>query len=75
MLIGLKFLKHMFDSYTLWQDADPDPINLVTKFLRAIVIAVSFPTFYDWLATGTEDMTNQILNHYPTVCQIALPTA
>ncbi len=63
-LIVLKFLKRAFDSYVLWQDGDPDadPINLVTKFLRAIVIAVSFPTMYDWLAKATEDMTNQILN-------------
>lgn len=63
-LIVLKFLKRMFDSYILWQDGDPDadPINLVTKFLRAVVVAVSFPTLYDWLAAATEDMTNQILN-------------
>ncbi len=63
-LIVLKFLKRAFDSYVLWQDGDPDadPINLVTKFLRAIVIAVSFPTLYDWMAKATEDMTNQILN-------------
>ncbi len=63
-LIVLKFLKRAFDSYVLWQDGDPDadPINLVTKFLRAIVIAVSFPTLYDWLAKATEDMTNQVLN-------------
>lgn len=63
-LIVLKFLKRAFDSYVLWQDGDPDsdPLNLVTKFLRAIVIAVSFPTLYDWLAEITEDMTNQILN-------------
>lgn len=63
-LIVLKFLKRAFDSYVLWQDGDPDadPINLVTKFLRAIVIAVSFPTLYDWMAKLTEDMTNQILN-------------
>ena len=63
-LIVLKFLKRAFDSYVLWQDGDPDsdPLNLVTKFLRAIVVAVSFPTLYDWLAFATEDMTNQILN-------------
>ena len=63
-LIVLKFLKRTFDAYVLWQDGDPDsdPLNLVTKFLRAIVVAVSFPTLYDWLATATEDMTNQILN-------------
>lgn len=63
-LIVLKFLKRAFDSYVLWQDGDPDadPINLVTKFLRAIVIAVSFPTLYDWMAKVTADMTNQILN-------------
>lgn len=63
-LIVLKFLKRAFDSYVLWQDGDPDadPVNLVTKFLRAIVIAVSFPTLYDWMANVTEDMTNQILN-------------
>ena len=63
-LIVLKFLKRAFDSYVLWQDGDPDadPINLVTKFLRAIVIAVSFPTLYDWMAKVTEDITNQILN-------------
>lgn len=63
-LIVLKFLKRAFDSYVLWQDGDPDadPINLVTKFLWAIVVAVSFPTLYEWLAAATEDMTNQILN-------------
>ena len=63
-LIVLKFLKRAFDSYVLWQDGDPDadPINLVTKFLRAIVVAVSFPTLYDWLAKAAEDLTDQILN-------------
>lgn len=62
-LIVLKFLKRAFDSYVLWQDGDPDsdPLNLVTKFLRAIIIAVSFPTLYAWLAEIVEDMTNQIL--------------
>ena len=57
-LIVLKFLKRMFDSYILWQDGDPDadPINLVTKFLRAVVVAVSFPTLYDWLAAATSSV-------------------
>lgn len=62
-LIVLKFLKRAFDSYVVWQDGDPDsdPLNLVTKFLRALIIAVSFPTLYDWLAKIVEDMTDQIL--------------
>lgn len=62
-LITLKFLKRMFDSYVLWQDGDPDadPLNLITKFLRAIVVAIAFPTLYEWMSDVTEDMTNQIL--------------
>ena len=60
-LIVLKFLKRAFDSYVLWQDGDPDadPINLVTKFLRDIVIAASFTTLYDCMSKVTEYMTNQ----------------
>lgn len=63
-LVVLKFLKRAFDTYVLWQDGDPDsdPLNLVTKFLRAIIIAVSFPTLYDWLTRVVEDMSNQILS-------------
>jgi hypothetical protein len=36
----------------MWNDGDPDsePLTLLTNFVTAMVIALSFPTLYGWLA-------------------------
>ncbi len=63
-LIVLKFLKKGFETYVLWTegDADADPVFLLTNFFKALVIAVSFPTIYGWLAEIVEDVSNQLVN-------------
>lgn len=63
-LIVLKFLKKGFETYVLWSDGDADeePISLLTNFFRALAVAVSFPTLYQWMANIVEDMTNKLLS-------------
>lgn len=62
-LIILKFLKKGFECYVLWTDGDPDadPTNLVIRFMQAMVVAVSFPVLYGWLAEIVENLSNQLL--------------
>ena len=62
-LIILKFLKKGFECYVLWSDGDPDsdPTNLVIRFVEAIVVAVSFPVLYGWLADITQSLTDQLM--------------
>lgn len=62
-LIILKFLKKGFETYVMWTDGDPDvePTYVVIRFIEAIVVAVSFPVLYGWLADITQDLTNQLM--------------
>ena len=62
-LIVLKFLKKGFDIYVGWSDGDPDldPLNLVTNFLRAMVVALCFPILYDALIKATSDLIDQTI--------------
>ncbi len=62
-LITLKFLKKGFDTYILWVEGDSDtpPINFITRFARALVMAVSFPILYDWLITVAKDLADQVM--------------
>lgn len=62
-LIILKFLKKGFETYILWSDGDADeePLSLLTNFFKALAVAVSFPTLYQWMAAIVEDMTNKLL--------------
>lgn len=62
-LIILKFLKKGFECYVMWTDGDPDsePTNLILRFIQAIVVAISFPTLYSWLADITENLSNDLL--------------
>lgn len=62
-LIILKFLKKGFETYVMWTDGDPDvePTYVVIRFIEAIVVAVSFPVLYGWLADITQDLTDQLL--------------
>lgn len=62
-LIVLKFLKRGFETYTLWQEGDPDydPLNLVVNFLKAMVIAICFPILYDFLIEVTEKLLDQLI--------------
>ncbi len=63
-LIILKFLKKGFSCYVLWTDGDPDtdPTALILRFIEAMVVAVSFPVMYGWIAQITEELTGQILS-------------
>ena len=62
-MIVLKFLKKGFEIYIMWTDGDADeePLYLLTNFLRALAVAICFPTLYGWLGGIVEDMTNQFL--------------
>jgi len=63
-LIILKFLKKGFDTYILWSDGDADtePSILFIGFLRALAVAISFPTMYGWLAEIIQDMSEKIIS-------------
>lgn len=63
-LIILKFLKKGFSCYIMWTDGDPDtePTALILRFVEAMVMAVSFPVLYGWIAQITEELTTQILS-------------
>lgn len=63
-LIILVFLKKGFECYVMWTDGDPDtdPMNLMIRFIQAIVIAVSFPILYGWLASVTEELTEELVD-------------
>ncbi len=62
-LIILKFLKKGFECYVMWTDGDPDsePVYLVTRFIQAVAVAVSFPVLYGWMADITTDLTDKLL--------------
>ena len=62
-LIVLKFLKKGFDTYISWTDGDPDadPVGLLTGFLKAMIVAIGFPTMYGWLAQIVSDLTDKLL--------------
>ncbi len=62
-VIVLKFLKKGFDIYVGWMDgdADADPLSLLTNFLRAMVVAICFPTLYKLLADVVTELTDQLL--------------
>ncbi|MDO0824065.1 conjugal transfer protein TrbL family protein [Desulfosporosinus nitroreducens] len=63
-LIILKFIKKGFNTYILWidGDADTDPILYLTYFVKALVVAISFPTLYGWMATIVQGLTDKLLN-------------
>ncbi|AFM01447.1 hypothetical protein Desde_3155 [Desulfitobacterium dehalogenans ATCC 51507] len=62
-LIILKFVQKGFNTYILWidGDADTDPIVFLTYFLKALVVAISFPTLYHWMATIVQGLTDKLL--------------
>ncbi len=63
-LIVVKFIKKGFDTYILWNDgdADMDPFILATGFFKAIIVTVSFQTFYDIAISIVLDMMTKTLN-------------
>lgn len=67
-LIVLKFVKKGFNTYVLWDngDADMDPFILFTSFCKAIIVAVSFETLYDYVMIIASEIINKILNSFNT---------
>jgi len=63
-VIVLKFLKKGFETYILWTegDADEEPFSLLMNFIKAMVVAISFPTVYGWLGTIVENLTTDMIN-------------
>lgn len=68
-LIVLKFLKKGFEVYIMWTDGDPDfdPLTYVVNFLRALVIAISFPILYGWLADVCTEAIDTIIGAFNVV--------
>ena len=62
-LIVLKFLKKGFDTYIAWTEGDNDmpPLNFVGYFVRALIMAISFPILYDWLISISKDLATQVM--------------
>jgi hypothetical protein len=62
-LIILKFLKKGFERYILWTegDAEIEPMLLLTGFFKALIIAISFPTLYGWLAEIIDDLSHELM--------------
>jgi len=62
-LIVLKFLKKGFETYVLWTEGDPDadPILLLTNFIKAMFVAIAFPTMYGWMVTIVIDLNDKLL--------------
>lgn len=73
-LIVLRFLKKGFGTYVLWTDGDPEiePVSLLIRFVEAIVLSLSFPTVYGWIAEITEDLTNKFLTELGLISDISL---
>lgn len=67
-LIVLKFVKKGFNTYVLWDngDAGMDPFILFTSFCKAIIVAVSFETLYDYIMIIASEIINKILNSFNT---------
>lgn len=57
-LILIKALMRGFNQYLLMQegDADASPFALFGRFIKAIVIAISFPQIYEWGTEIAEDI-------------------
>jgi hypothetical protein len=62
-LIVLKFLKKGFETYVTWTEGDPDsaPLDLLVSFIKALFMAIAFPSMYIWLAEVVTDLTGRIL--------------
>lgn len=63
-LIVLKFLKKGFDTYVVWSD-DPntDPKQLIVNFIKALVTALCFTTFYDWMYDILVEFNDTVLKN------------
>lgn len=73
-VIVLKFLKKGFDVYVGWTDgdADADPLGLLTRFVRALAVAVCFPTLYALLADTVTELGDQLMTALSSTTEISL---
>lgn len=64
-LLILKFTKKGFETYILGTegDADAEPIALLTRFLKAMVLMICFPLLYEYLARITMGISSVILDN------------
>lgn len=74
-LIVLKFLKKGFDTYVVWSDdAASDPMQLMTNFIKALVVALSFSVFYDWMYDILQEFNTMISKNISADVQMDLKT-
>ncbi len=62
-LIILKFVKKGFEIYVMWTsgDADDEPIVFLINFMRAIIVAITFPIIYEYIADITIDLADLLI--------------
>lgn len=74
-LIVLKFLKKGFDTYVVWSDdAASDPMQLMINFIKALVVALSFSVFYDWMYDILQEFNTMISKNISADVQMDLKT-
>lgn len=74
-LIVLKFLKKGFDTYVVWSD-DPntDPKQLIVNFVKALVTALCFSGFYNWMYDILVEFNDSILKNMKGDVSVSLKT-
>ncbi len=62
-LITLKFLKKGFDHYVTFSgEPDHSPLDLLFAYVKAMAVALCFPSVYDWIAEVVESMISEVLS-------------
>lgn len=63
-LLILKFLRNGFETYIAGTGGDPDasPMAMVARFVKAIVLAISFPVLYEFFARICITFLNAMLD-------------
>lgn len=65
-LMILKFLKKGFEIYVMGTDGDPDmdPLQLVTNFIKALVVAIGFKPIYDLFIGILQEIISSIIKNF-----------
>ncbi|MDL2225561.1 DUF6102 family protein [Eubacteriales bacterium OttesenSCG-928-M02] len=62
-VIVLRILYKGFESYIGWTDGDPDadPLQMLTRFIKALAVAICFPQLYEILTSVAESLIDTTL--------------
>lgn len=63
-LLIIKFLRNGFETYISWTGGDPDsdPMNMIARFVKAVVLTIIFPVLYELYARICISFLNAILS-------------